>query len=548
MATTTQVYLAAAALGVASHLGIFIRGEWHMKGPDLMKVYSVLSLVIVLVQTQLTVSFSTFLAACSYAAGLFTSIIIYRRFFHRLRHFDGPWVAGITKFWHMWKTRKGNNYEVLETLRHQYGPYIRTGPEELTVVDANIVPAIDGPGNKCVKAVYYDLFLPQKSVLGTREIREHDLRKRIWDRGFSKKAVANYEKRVVEYTELLASRIERLAVAGQRVDVSKWFPWWSFDVMGEFAFSKSFEMLKKEQWHFASELMRKFMSILGLLGPVPWLKPVAIMILGNTPFGKNWNSMRQWSRDQMRERIEKQEQVGQDDVSHWLIDASIKNESLEADRLWLNGDANLIIIAGSDTVSAALIFAFYNLARHPKYQQQLAEELKDVDIYDRAQLEGCEFLTAMINENLRLNHPVPTGGYRQTPPGGMTVSGRYIPGNVTIVAPRYSIARLESSYEKADQFVPERWTTRPDMVKDRTGYAPFLMGRYNCAGKHLAMFEMRFVIASLVKRFEVSFWDGSSERELFAHLKEHLTFSPGKLELRFTTRAKADDPVYGVGV
>lgn len=34
------------------------------------------------------------------------------------------------------------------------------------------------------------------------------------------------------------------------------------------------------------------------------------------------------------------------DVSHWLIDASRKNGSLETDREWLNGDAIAIIIAG----------------------------------------------------------------------------------------------------------------------------------------------------------------------------------------------------------
>jgi hypothetical protein len=34
------------------------------------------------------------------------------------------------------------------------------------------------------------------------------------------------------------------------------------------------------------------------------------------------------------------------DVSHWLIDASLKKRSLEADRKWLNGDAVAVIIAG----------------------------------------------------------------------------------------------------------------------------------------------------------------------------------------------------------
>lgn len=38
--------------------------------------------------------------------------------------------------------------------------------------------------------------------------------------------------------------------------------------------------------------------------------------------------------------------VDRTDVAHWLIDASLKRGSLEADREWLNGDAVTIIIAG----------------------------------------------------------------------------------------------------------------------------------------------------------------------------------------------------------
>lgn len=41
-------------------------------------------------------------------------------------------------------------------------------------------------------------------------------------------------------------------------------------------------------------------------------------------------------------------------------------------------------------------------------------------------------------------HPVvPTGGLRDTPPEGMTIGGTFIPGNTTIVAPRYILFRCK---------------------------------------------------------------------------------------------------------
>ncbi|KAI0854964.1 hypothetical protein F4860DRAFT_69272 [Xylaria cubensis] len=72
-----------------------------------------------------------------------------------------------------------------------------------------------------------------------------------------------------------------------------------------------------------------------------------------------------------------------------------------------------------------------------------------------------------------LHLPVPTGGYRVTPPSGVFVNDIYIPGNTTIVAPKYSIGRLETCYESPNQLIPERWTTQQDMVKDKRSFPPF---------------------------------------------------------------------------
>ncbi|KAI1386119.1 cytochrome P450 [Hypoxylon trugodes] len=537
--SSSYLSLTAVILGVASHLAIFIRGEWHMLAPTLVKIYSVLVFIIFSTLSYVSADTAygrraTALVVASYATGLFTSIILYRKYFHRLRNFPGPTAAGITKLWHVWQCRTGKNYLVIEKLRGKYGPVIRTGPEELTIIDASVPSAVDGPKNNCTKAVWYDFLLPEIALNTTRSIKDHDIRRGIWNKGFSNKALAIYEERVVEYAEMLASQIERLAREGTTVNVSDWFYWFTFDVMGEFAFARSFGMLQDEKWHFAVRLLRKAMGLLGPFSPVPWIAQIAFYTTPWMFVVRDWLAMMQWCRDRMSDRI--QAKVARPDVSHWLIDASIQKGSLDADREWLNGDAVTIIIAGSDTIAPTLVFAFYELARSSWQQDELLSELKDINIYDRVQLQGCAHLTAIINETLRLYPPVPTGGYRQSPPSGITINDVYIPGNVTIASPRYSLARLESSYESADQFVPERWTTRPEMIKDARGFAPFSQGRFNCVGKSLAMSEMRFVIALLVKRFKVEFAGGDRGEKLFADLRDQFTAAPGRLDLRFRVR------------
>ncbi|KAI3339442.1 cytochrome P450 [Ustulina deusta] len=542
--------LGAALLGVGSHIAVFIRGEWHMRVSTLIKIYSFLTIALLYVEYALVGDFSASIRAVgsiigSYAASLFGSIIIYRRYFHRLRTFPGPPLAAITKFWHVWKSSGGKNHLVVEELFKRYGSIIRTGPEELTIIDAAIPHIIDSPKSQFTKATFYDVLLPVVAISATRSVGDHDARRRIWNQGFSPKALASYENLILRYAKLLADQIESelyekdstTSSQGAVINVTDWFSWFAFDVMGEFAFSRSFQMLQDKKWHSKIRLLVDGMNAGNSLALVPWLAQLGKSIRPRMSLVKDWDSMLQWCRECMDERLQMRGE--RHDLSRWLIDAYVENGSQQTDLAWLHGDAVTIIVAGSGTVSVGLTFAFYQLAHDPSQQEKLFNEIKDVDIYDRGQIQNCSHLTAFINETLRLHPPVPTGGHRVTPPSGITINNKYIPGGVTIMAPKYSIQRLESSYENADQFIPERWTVRPDLVKDNRGFAPFSQGKFSCLGKPLAMIEMRLVISSLLKKFKIEFQGNDGGQTLFADLEDHFTFTPGDLHLRFRMRSSA---------
>ena len=86
---------------------------------------------------------------------------------------------------------------------------------------------------------------------------------------------------------------------------------------------------------------------------------------------------------------------------------------------------------------------FYELMLHQEQEEQLYAELENIDICDRRALQALEHLNGFINECLRLHPPVPSGGYRETPPEGLEVAGYHIPGYTTIVAPRYTLGRCK---------------------------------------------------------------------------------------------------------
>ena len=281
-----------------------------MKAPLLVKFYASLFILLLAYESVrqeecgIEAIWTTVLTALAYEATLFSSIVIYRRHFHSLRGFPGPWMAGITKFWHVYQCLDSKNHLLLDALHPQYGQFVRTGPQEITIYHPEVLTAIDGPGTLCTKAVWYDFILPEIALNTTRSKIDHDKRRRIWDRGFTTKALSDYEGRIMNYAETLDSRIAELATKNDSINVCDWFYWFTFDVMGELAFGRSFGMLQDEEWPSAVVMLRRAMRLLGPLSPVPWLAQIGFNVFPWLWVVCDWLAMVEWCRKRMGERIQ----------------------------------------------------------------------------------------------------------------------------------------------------------------------------------------------------------------------------------------------------
>ena len=127
----SHIHLAAIA-GFLSHILFFVWGEHHLQAPKLSLVFSALStifLVISSVQSNCRACAvrHTLAVIASYGCSLFTSIIIYRIFFHRLRYFPGPFFAKVSKLWHVGKLLQKPNFILLDELHEAYGDFVRIG-------------------------------------------------------------------------------------------------------------------------------------------------------------------------------------------------------------------------------------------------------------------------------------------------------------------------------------------------------------------------------------------------------------------------------------
>ncbi|OCL03915.1 cytochrome P450 [Glonium stellatum] len=542
---SSEARSAAFLIGVALHVFVFRRGEWDLAVPKLLGLFTALqlSLVAFLKLFADDTSYPLNLVAKAVGGlalyltlGVATSMSIYRLFFHRLNKFPGPMWARLSNLYvTVLSVKNLHLYEEVEKLHQQYGDFVRLGPSEISVNHPKAVDAIYSAQSPCSKGPFYNVLHPRVSLQMVRDKGEHARRRKAWDRGFGSKALRNYESRVAGYTDQLLTQIEKSK--GTPLNMSDWFNFYSFDVMGDLSFGKSFGMLRDGVKHYFMKSLHDSMTIIGYFSHLVWLFPFfQIIPILNAEHLKFWD----WVKNQVEER--KKMTTNRPDVFSWILEdykaASLPTHQMNID---LEGDAYLIVVAGSDTTAASLTNLFFQLALDPQQVSNLRKELdeyfQDSNKVDAVTLSKLKRLNAIIDETLRLHPPVPSGVQRVTPSEGLRIGDTFIPGNNIVQVPMHTAFRDERMFARPLEFIPERWTTQPELVKDSSCFIPFSVGPYSCVGKQLALMEMRYVVSQIVHRYDVSFAPAQNAESFLDGKRDTFTLALGPLDLVFTDRS-----------
>jgi hypothetical protein len=119
----TLLVLLSSAFAIIFHISIlrilFDFLVWRLLG---------LYLAIYTVPIFTTSLFQATLIATSFNTTLLLSIGSHRIFFHRLRHFPGPFGASISRFWLLYQLHKRHDrFRLVESFHKRYGPIVRLG-------------------------------------------------------------------------------------------------------------------------------------------------------------------------------------------------------------------------------------------------------------------------------------------------------------------------------------------------------------------------------------------------------------------------------------
>lgn len=123
------------------------------------------------------------------------------------------------------------------------------------------------------------------------------------------------------------------------------------------------------------------------------------------------------------------------------------------------------------------------------------------------------------------------------------MSSSYIKEGTHIQVPPYVLHRdPRYFFPRPDEFWPDRWILEtldsPEVVLDRNAFIPFSTGPANCAGKSLAMLELRAVVSLFIMHFDMVFDDSFDPKTWMESLKDYFILDCGKLivELRIRSR------------
>lgn len=184
---------------------------------------------------------------------------------------------------------------------------------------------------------------------------------------------------------------------------------------------------------------------------------------------------------------------GGDDLLGLLLDSDLTDAQIRAELVTM-------VIAGHETVAAALTWTLMLLAEHPEIQRKVRAELagrpSPVSLLEHR--DTLPWTRAAIDEALRLYPPAWVISRRALGPD--VLSGLEVPpGTLAIISP-WLAHRRHDSWPAPLDFRPERFL---GAEPPRSVYLPFGQGPRLCIGREFALGEMVVVLSRLLSAYRV---------------------------------------------
>jgi cytochrome P450 len=369
----------------------------------------------------------------------------------------------------------------------KYGPVVRVAPDELAFESPEAFRdiycrriGVAPPDDEMVKPMRsYHIKGEARSIMNEDRENHARLRKQL-GLGFSERSMRDQEPIIGGYVNLLIQRLHEYCIdrdsvdpiTGQQakrpMDMTAWYAWTTFDIIGDLAFGEPFGCLKRA----------KYDPWVAAIGKAVRFSPI---ILGAKLLGYEWvlrpmlKMLNKYRREHNRlcmEKLERRCQLNMErpdfiegllqKAKEWVSFYSYSSNRLltllqNLDMRQIMQNSSNLIIAGSETTATALAGITYLLLKNPEIFRRVVDEVRQAynseDEITLLSVNNLPLMLACINESLRLYPPVALGLPRTVPQGGAMVAGEYVPQGVSVRSSHGCLARLTCMRSDDSQYL-----------------------------------------------------------------------------------------------
>lgn len=283
---------------------------------------------------------------------------------------------------------------------------------------------------------------------------------------------AFHASRIAAYERVMADAVERTTAGwrdGDRVDMAAEMSTLTFDVVARALFGSDLRGSAGEVRTALAELLSAYNRSF-----LPWFD---LLLRLRTPVGRRVEAARA-RLDAVVARVVAEAHGGESLSA--LLSAHMPAEQVRDETMTL-------LLAGHETTSSTLTFAWYLLARHP-----------DIAAWMRGDAARTR---AVVAETLRLYPPAWVLGRRLTEP--LSLDGWTLPAGSTGLVSQRVLHRDPRFWPDPLRFRPQRWLTVAGEFdleapgQPRAAYFPFGAGSRICVGESFAWAEAVLVLSSV---------------------------------------------------
>ncbi|KAJ6374381.1 hypothetical protein OIU78_029989 [Salix suchowensis] len=319
----------------------------------------------------------------------------------------------------------------------------------------------------------------------------------------SSKRVKLFQSIREEETALLLQNVELFSSRSLQVDLSELFSELTNDVVCRISFGKKYR--EGDGGRKFKKLLEEFGAVLGVFNVgdfIPWLGWINYLTGLNARVEWVFTELDRFLDEVIEEFQAKRVAVNEDKMNFVDVLLEIQKNSTDGASI------------GRDSIKAIIL----EVLKHPEAMKKAQDEIRRIagskNGVTQDDVEKTPYLKAAIKESLRLHPPIPMLIPRESTED-VKVQGYDILAKTRVIINAWAIGRDPSSWEKPEEFRPERFLESAiDFKGNDFQFIPFGAGRRGCPGTAFASSLIEITLASLLHKFNWALPGGAKPEDL----------------------------------